>query len=368
MRIDSIELFRVPLRAVTSDVPAKRFESVFVVLRSGDHFGNGETTLARGPLDCEEWSAGAFACIRDWMAPEILGRSFGTGEKLQEALRPFQGNHHAKAALDIAWWNLEAIRLGKPLYQHLGGTSGAIPLGSTIGQQGSIEELLRRIGEAFQIGCPQVTLKFRPGWDLEIVRAVRQEFPTEPIAIDCDGLCTLGQQEIFFRLEDFFLHSIEQPFAADDLVAHAMLQQSLRTPIALDQSITSLARVEQAIDLQSCRQVRIDPGRVGGITPALEILKICDEAKIPCAVGGGPQHGIASFAAAALATLCKSALPSETFSWPLESWFSCDDTTFQEMNSAGRLEIRLPGDIPGLGCLLDTDMIGGRAVEKAKIS
>ena len=53
MRIDSIELFRVPLRAATSDVPARRFESVFVILRSGDHFGNGETTLARGPLDCE---------------------------------------------------------------------------------------------------------------------------------------------------------------------------------------------------------------------------------------------------------------------------------------------------------------------------
>jgi o-succinylbenzoate synthase len=368
MRIDSIQLFRVPLRAVTSDVPARRFESVFVVLRSGDYFGNGETTLARGPLDCEEWSVGAFACIRDWLAPELLGRSFASGEKLQEALRPFQGNHHAKAALDIAWWNLAAHQQEKPLYRLLGGTDGAIPLNSTLGAQSSIEELLKQVGEAFQIGCQQVTLKFRPGWDLEMVRAVRQAFPTEPISIDCDGLCTLGQQEIFFRLEDFFLHSIEQPFAADDLVAHAMLQQSLRTPIVLDQSITSLSRVEQAIDLQSCRQVRIDPGRVGGLTPALEMLKVCEVANIPCAVGGGPQHGVAAFAAAALATVCQSAMPMETLSWQHESWFPLDNTTFQEMNSAGKLQIRLPDDIPGLGCLLDTDLLGGRAVEKATIS
>jgi O-succinylbenzoate synthase len=226
---------------------------------------------------------------------------------------------------------------------------------------------LKRVGEAFQIGCQQVTLKFRPGWDLEIVRAVRQEFPTEPIAIDCDGLCTLGQQETFFRLEDFFLHSIEQPLPADDLVAHAMLQQSLRTPIVLDQSVTSLARVEQAIDLQSCRQVRIDPGRVGGITPALEILKICDAAKIPCVVGGGPQHGIAAFAAAALATLCRSALPSETFSWAHEPWLPCDNTPFQKTTPAGKLEVHLPGDIPGSDFLLDIDCLADAAVEHATI-
>ncbi|MBI3836594.1 MAG: antibiotic biosynthesis monooxygenase [Planctomycetia bacterium] len=204
MHIDSIQIFRVPLRAVTSDVAAQRFESVFVVMQSGDSFGNGETTLARGPLDCEEWSAGTFACLRDWMAPELVGRSLTSGEKLQEFLRPFQGNHHAKAALDIAWWNLAASTQEKPLYQLLGGTVAVIPLSSTLGVRGSTEELLGEIGTAFERGCDHLTLKFRPGWDLEMVRAVRQAFSAEPIAIDCDGLCRLGQQEIFYRLEDFF--------------------------------------------------------------------------------------------------------------------------------------------------------------------
>ena len=73
---------------------------IFAGYPGEDALPHGETTLARGPLDCEEWSAGAFACLRDWLAPELVGRSLASGEKLQEALRTFQGNTHAKAALD----------------------------------------------------------------------------------------------------------------------------------------------------------------------------------------------------------------------------------------------------------------------------
>ncbi len=366
MHIDSIELFRVPLRPESSSAHADKFESVFVEFRSGDDVGFGEVTLARGPHDCAEWSAGAFSCLRDWLAPALVGREINSGEALQQALAQFHGNARAKSALDVAWWSLAAVTQKKPLHQLLGGSRSAIPLSCTLGVMDSTERLFAEIGEAFK-AYELVTLEFRPGWDLEMLRAVRQAFPSEPIAIDCDALCTLGQQEIFYRLEDFFLKHIEQPLAADDLVGHAMLQSAIRTPICLDQSVTSLARVEQAIDLGSCQMVRIDLARVGGLTPALAIRDACRLAKIPCGVGGGPHNEIATYAAAALAASCELPLPHETYSWRKEPSRTSNDTTLVETSVAGKLEIRLPDDIPGWGSLLDTEMMAHAVVEQATI-
>jgi len=365
MQIDSIELFRVPLERTES---SSDIDSVFVSLRSGDEFGTGEVSLGRAPRDCVEWSTGAFACLRDWFAPELLGKEINSGQQLQEMLRPFQGNSRAKSALDMAWWDLAASKQQKPLYQLLGGTHNPISLSATIGVQSSLDDLFAKIEEALQGGYDHVTLKFRPGWDLEMLRAVRQVFPAEPIAIDCGGLCTLGQQEMFYRLEDFFLKHIEQPLAADDLVGHAMLQQSIRTPIMLHESISSIQRLEQAIDLGSCRQVRIDLGNVGGITTGVAIAQACGYAKLPWAVGGGPQNGIAAQATAAFATLSNLSLPDEAYNWNYKDWIMCDSTTFAELEGDGKYKVRLPDKVPGCGVVLDTQILADmRTIEHAAI-
>jgi O-succinylbenzoate synthase len=286
---------------------------------------------------------------------------------LQKALDPFRGNERAKSALDIAWWALAAAERGKPLHQLLDGTRTTIPLACTFGVMDSAERLLAKIGEAFKTGYANVTLKFRPGWDLNMLRAVRQAFPSESLAIDCDGLCTLDQQEMFYRMEDFFLHAIEQPLAADDLLGHAMLQSSIHTPVGLDQSATSLDRVEQAIDLGSCQMVRIDIGRVGGITPALAIRDACKAARLSWAVGGGPGSEVASSANAALAASSDLPLPAETYTWDLKPWLMSDNTTLASHHAAGRFEIQLVDDAPGFGFLPDLDMLGGAALERAAI-
>ena len=84
---------------------------------------------------------------------------------------------------------------------------------------------------AYAAGYAAVVLEMRPGWDVEVLRAVRRTFGSQPLGVDCDAAYTLAAQEMFYRLEDFFLDWIEQPLPPDDLVGHAMLQESLRTPI-----------------------------------------------------------------------------------------------------------------------------------------
>ncbi len=366
MHIDSIHLYRTRLSEATSESGA-RLESVFVEMKSGDKFGFGEVSLAVGPSDCAEWAAGAFTCLRDWLAPALVGRAIDRGQDLQRTLQPFQGNEHAKSALDIAWWALAAAEQNKPLHLVLGGTRSAIPLACTLGVTDSTENLFAEIGAAFKTGYECVTLKLRPGWDLNMLSAVRQAFPSESVAIDCDGLCTLAQQEMFYRMEDFFLTYIEQPLAADDLVGHAMLQSSIHTPICLDQSVTSLARVEQAIDLGSCHMLRIDIGRVGGITPAVAIRDACMLAKIPWGLGGQRSSEVASFANAALAAACDLPLPQEAYAWRMEPWLMSDETTLMEKNTAGKLEIKLPNDIPGSAFGLDIEILSDAAIEQAMI-
>jgi len=304
MRIDSVELFRVPLER--SQGAADSLESVIAVVRSGELVGLGETTLPRGPTHSTEWSAAAFLCLRDWLAPAVVGREVDSGGQLQQLLAPYAGNAAAKSALDVAWWNLSAARAGQPLSQVVGARQGEVRTGQTFGLAPSIEELLSKTQAALDTGCPLVTLKLRPGWDLQVVRAVRQTFPNAPLAVDCQASCTLAQMDTFYRLEDFFLAEVIDPLSVDDLVAHAMLKQSIRTPLVLERSLTSSARLEQTIDLDCCLKLRINLARVGGLTPALEIARACSEAKLPWSVASESAGEVAVGASIALAACCES--------------------------------------------------------------
>ncbi|MGD9721613.1 MAG: enolase C-terminal domain-like protein [Pirellulales bacterium] len=377
MRIDSIQLYRLPCdapvdssaTAATTTAPAAaRRESILARLTSGEHSGWGEVNLAAAPVESDQWSAGAFACLRDWLAPAILGSTIVSGEALQEALAPYHGNHAARSVLDTAWWALAAAARRKPLVDLIDGTRVAIPVSRTLGVMESSERLLSTIGQTLAAGYDHVTLKLRPGWAVEMLRAVRQAFPAEPIAIDCDGGCTLGQQEMFYRLEDFFLKYIEQPLPADDLVGHAMLQENVRTPLALDQSVTSLERAEQILDLGSCRMVRVELARVGGLTPALAIERACSAAQIRCLPGGARGTALARGAALTFAARCQGALEVAADAPDHPLWLCAPRWLAPEKNAAGKLEIALADASRGGGGEVDETQLAQAALETALIS
>jgi O-succinylbenzoate synthase len=279
----------------------------------------------------------------------VVARSVATSEALTELLHPFQCNRAAKNVLDLAWWDLSAASRNQPLHRLIGGQDGAVPLCRSIGIGQSPDALFTEIRAAFSVGYDHVVLKLGPGWNLEMLRAVRQAFPSEPIAVDCDGQCTLAQQDMFYRLEDFFLKYIEQPLEPDDLVGHAMLQENLRTPLTLDQSVTSLARVEQALDLGCCKLVRIDLSRVGGLTPALAIHQACAAANVRVMVGGNNLGYSSLQAAIALANLSEGTL---------------EQTPGADWSFEGKREFKLPGDAIKS---LDADTLAKSAAEQASL-
>ena len=219
--------------------------------------------------------------IRDVFAPLLVGQDIASGDALQERLGPFKGNFFAKAAIDTAWWDLAAHQKDMPLWKMIGGQKPTIYVGADIPVQDDREKLLSAVAASVKGDFSRTKLKFRRDSGVEMVASVREAFPDLVMHIDCNSGFTLSDLPLFKELDKLNLAMIEQPLASDDLVDHSKLQAQLETPICLDESITSADRARKAIDIGASRWINIKHGRVGGLTNALKVHKLCTERKVP---------------------------------------------------------------------------------------
>jgi O-succinylbenzoate synthase len=349
MKIDAVEVYLVsmplisPWRAAHGDEAT--IESVFVRLVCGESFGWGESSPLATPTYSPEWSRGVFLMVHGFLAPMLIGKRIDSGEELQRLLAPVKGNHFAKAALDLAWWDLQARMASMPLWKLLGGRRRVVEVGADFGVKDSIGELLQAIDEALQAGYKRVKLKFRPGWDLPMIRAVRKAFPEAVFHVDCNSAYHLEDLDMLRSLDEFELAMIEQPLAYDDLLDHAELQRQIRTRICLDESITSTARARQAAQIKACGWVNIKPGRVGGLTTAVQIQDLCLAAGIPCWVGGMLESSLGAHQCLALATLPNFLYPNDIF--PSATYYRTD-LCDPPVVLSGASQVTAP-DTPGSG-------------------
>jgi O-succinylbenzoate synthase len=343
MIIDSIEVYRVamplkyPFRVAFGDFSV--IESVLVKVTSGDQYGWGETTPFGHPSYCGEWAGGVFAIIKDFLTPHLLEKSIDSGEQLQNEMCIIKDNYFAKAGIDLAWWDLYCKMRNKPLWQVLGGDKEYVEVGADFGVMKTIDELIKAIDIAVKEGYKRIKLKYRPGWELDMIQAVRKEFPDTVFHIDCNAAYTLDDLKMFKKLDAFDLAMIEQPLAHNDLVDHSILQQSLKTPICLDESITSIDMARKAIDLKACGWINIKPGRVGGITNAIKIHNYCRDHEIPCWVGSMLESSLGASFLIALATLPNFKYPSDIF--PSKRFYH-EDLSQPEIVLSDPSQIKIP--------------------------
>ena len=371
MSIDSIEIFHValPLRQPTR-MPwgmSDKLHTVLTRIESGSVVGWGEASPGNGPWESGEWAGGAFLALRDWLAPALCEGSVNSAQDLQERLRRFGGNRYAKSALDAAWWDLQARQQNKPLYQMLGADRNAVAVGPTFDEMESIDELLAAMHNVVKAGFSRVGLKFRPGWDVQMVNFVRQDFPVEDLHIDCEGQLRLDQMEMLCRLDDFALSMIEQPLPADDLVGHAMVQETIRTPVCIDEGVMTVEQAEMALELHSCKFVKIEPGRVGGLTPAIAIHDACHHGCTPCWVGVVPQSAIGMWTAMALAAKPNFTYPADYV--PTEDLLAVDlaQAPRPALDPADNKQRVVLSAQPGLGVEPDLKVLEGHCIERALI-
>jgi O-succinylbenzoate synthase len=154
-------------------------------------------------------------------------------------------------------------------------------------------------------------MKIKPGWDVDVIRQVRERFPQIKLMADANSAYTLADIDHLKKLDDFYLMMIEQPLAHDDIIDHAVLQAALQTPICLDECIRSAHQAEQAIRLKAGRIINIKLGRVGGFGEAKRVHDICQANNIPVWCGGMLESGIGRAHNIALSTLPNFVLPGD---------------------------------------------------------
>jgi O-succinylbenzoate synthase len=350
MKIDRVELFHVAMPLIypwkTAYGEDAEIHSVLCRMTSGSVDAWGESAPFAAPCYSPEWAQGIFSLNRDWLAPSLIGKDINSGDELQSAISVFKGNPFGKAVLDTAWWSLDSKLKGIPLHRLLGATRNVVPVGADFGVMDSIDDLLAAVGPAVEAGFPRTKLKFRPGWDVPMLRAVRQQHPDHTFHIDCNSGYRISDLELFQSIDEFNLAMIEQPLQHDDLIDHADLQQNIKTPICLDETIINVRRTEQAIAIKSCQFVNIKPGRVGGLTNALAIHDVCQQAGIPCWVGGMLESAAGAGICTALAMLDNFSYPADIF--PSSRFYTEDlsDPPLELIDVSGTPSIRAYEQLP----------------------
>lgn len=311
--------------------------------------GWGECTAGEGPFYSDEWAETAWPTLKEFLAPMVVGRDIASAAAVYDLMKSVRGHRMAKAAIETACCDLEAKRAGKPLWRHLGGVHEEISCGVSIGIQDTPELLLEKIHKEVTAGYQRIKIKIKPGWDLEIVRTVRDRFPEIQLMGDANSAYSLADMDLFKALDEFNLMMIEQPLAHDDIFDHAQLQKRIRTAVCLDESIKTAADAEHAIGLGACRIINLKLGRVGGHGQAKRVEAVAREKGISVWCGGMLESGIGRAHNIAMATLAGFTLPGDV-SASARYWH--EDIIEPPVTVSAKGTIKAP-DKPGIGFEVD---------------
>lgn len=351
-----LRLIRMPLVHHFETSFGRTYERRIVLVEVEDADGAvgwGEVTCGEAPFYNEEWVDVAWLVLRDFVAPRVLGVEVNSAIPVADLTAGIRGHRMARGGLEAACWELEARKAGRPLWRHIGGVQASIPCGVSIGIQDSVNELFALIDKEVAAGYRRVKIKIKPGWDLEVIRAVRERYPDLALMADANSAYTLGDLPRLAALDEFDLMMLEQPLGHDEIYDHSTLQSGLQTPICLDESIRTNHHAQQAIELDACRIVNIKLGRVGGFAEALRIHGTCWRAGVPVWCGGMLEAGIGRAHNVALATLENFTLPGDV-SASKRYWSQDIIDPEVRVDPDGTIAAR---DGPGLGYALDLERI-----------
>ena len=365
--IESIEIREValplirPFRTSFGEESLKR--AILVGVEAGGAQGWGECAASEEPRYSEEWLDGAWAMLRDFLAPSLIrAGSVRDPDEVGERLRWVRGHRMAKASLEAAVLDAWLRSRGQGLASFLGSVRERVPCGVSVGIAPSVEALLEEIQGYLARGYQRVKLKIEPGRDVDVVSKVRKVLPTTPLSVDANAAYRLENLSVFQALDELGLVMIEQPLHHEDLADHVRLQEQLETPVCLDESIRSAHDAAIAIQLRACRIINIKPGRVGGVLEAKRLHDVAVEAGVPVWIGGMLETGVGRAANVALAALPGVTMPGDTSA--SERYFKEDITEPFVVDPHGTMAVPKG---PGIGVVPDPDRLERCTVRRETI-
>lgn len=315
MKLKQITLhhIRMNLKTPFSASNATYTDRDFIIVEAEDQngiIGWGEGVAFSSPWYTEETVKTTWHMLEDFLIPITFHLKINDPKEISKQFKLIRRNFMAKAAIEEAIWDLYAKQENKALSAIMGGSKTRVEAGVAVGIQ-SIRDMLLSIEAFLDEGYRRIKVKIKPGADIELIKAIREEFPGVLLMADANSSYTLKDIDRLKAIDEFQLLMIEQPLGVDDIMDHAKLQRQLKTPICLDESITTLEDTRKALELDSCRVVNIKMGRVGGIHEAKQIHDLCYEKNIPVWCGGMLETGIGRAHNLALSSLDNFILPAD---------------------------------------------------------
>jgi L-alanine-DL-glutamate epimerase-like enolase superfamily enzyme len=193
---------------------------------------------------------------------------------------------YIQSAVEMALWDVTGQAYGQPLYRLLGGPCRkAVELAACMGIQ-----TYERAGEIARLYVAMgfSTLKCKAGRspeeDLAMVRGIRDAVG-EALRLRIDpntGYSPEVCEQLAKDLEPFGLEYLEQPMPADLIDDSARIRRLTTTPLALNESVTSLTVVREILDKQAAAVLLPDTHQCGGIWPVKLIAELAESAGVPC--------------------------------------------------------------------------------------
>lgn len=324
--------------------------------------GWGEIVTQEAPLYSSEYTRGAWDIAQRYLIPALLDARAVAPEQVPGIFEPFVGHRMAKAGIEMAVLDAALRAEGRPFGEYLGATVDRVPSGVSVGIQRDPQTLVDAVRGYLDDGYVRIKIKIKPGRDIAETAAVRDAFGAIPLQVDANSAYTLDDVDTLAELDRFDLLLIEQPLAEDDLVDHATLARSLRTPLCLDESVTSAKAAGDAIALSAASIVNIKAGRVGGYLEAVRIHDLCRDAAVPVWCGGMLETGLGRAANAALAALPGFTLPGDVSA--SSRFYARDIVTDPAQIVDGHINVPTG---PGLGVDIDPVAVDDFTVERVEL-
>src|SRR5499433_85753 len=291
------------VRVIQADIPVARphkmsfttleaVQFVFVRLETADGLvGWGEAACLGGPTWSEESSESVAATIERYIAPWLVGRAGGSIEPLtREMAKRVQGNPFARAAVEMALWDLNGRALGVPVHRLLGGrVRDRVPLSWSLAVESSDAEVAEaRAKVALGHRIFKIKTAAHPvAHDVERVRRIREAVgPDISLRVDANqGWDRATALRAIRAMEPFGLDFVEQPVARWDLEGLAQIAKSVSVPIMADESCFSPQDALAIARLGGVSILGLKLTKSAGLAGSMAIARIAEAAGMGCYVG-----------------------------------------------------------------------------------
>ena len=236
------------------------------------------------------------AFIQTVLSHLLVGNSPEDLEDLHQRMERIPGNTSAKAAVDMALYDLAAKSINRPLYMLLGGRfREQVEVAEAVGI-GSPREMADQAVKLVELGFR--TIKIKVGGhlleDVERVRSTRDAVGANVnIRVDANGSFSFGEALRFIhRIERYEPQYVEQPLRPDLIAEMAMLRKKISIPLAADESMHNPSDALRIISTGAADVLAVKLVKCGGIHNAKKILTLAEVAQIPCVMISPFEIGI----------------------------------------------------------------------------